>query len=72
MAPRNNIGLEMQAFPQLEAIGESLSAPVIWKGDQEHRSIWRQEYCPPPCMWDPLTKQQHHVLLLQGLIYPRP
>lgn len=33
VAPRGNISLEVQAFPQLEAIGESLSAPVIWKGD---------------------------------------
>lgn len=31
MAPRHDIGLEVQAFPQLEAIGEPLGAPVIWK-----------------------------------------
>lgn len=33
MALRGDIGLETEAVPKLEALGEPLPAPVIWKAD---------------------------------------
>lgn len=64
MVPRSNISLEMQAFPKLEAIGEPLSTPVIWKVD----SSLQVNLETLPYTRDSLTEQQPHVLLSQGVI----
>lgn len=64
MVPRSNISLEVQAFSKLEAIGEPLHAPVIWKVD----SSLQVSLETLTCTWDILTEQQPHVPLLQGVI----
>lgn len=49
VAPSHDISLEMQAFPQLHTIGESLCPPVIWKGKAEVTGSFGEKHIALPC-----------------------
>lgn len=64
MAPWHDISLEVQAFPQLEAIGEPLGAPVIWKARMKPQVALVEKHIALPSSWGLLTEQQPHISLL--------
>lgn len=58
MVPSHDISLEMQAFPQLDTIGEPLGPPVIWNRKAKVTGCFGETSITLPFTKGPLTKEQ--------------